>query len=38
MIRAGIIQALPEDPYGGEFYLDEHGKVRSSSKLANLDQ
>jgi len=35
LIRAGIITEIPKDPYGGTFYLDEHGKVRSSSKFAN---
>jgi hypothetical protein len=37
LVRAGIIQKLPRDPYGGEFYLDDHEKVRSSSKLANAE-
>jgi len=37
LVRAGIIQNLPQDPYGGEFYLDDHGKIRSSSKLANAE-
>lgn len=35
LIHAGIVKALPKDPYGGKFYLDDHGKVRSSSKFAN---
>lgn len=34
LVRAGILERIPEDPYGGTFYLDEQGKVRTTSKLA----
>ncbi len=34
LVRAGILKHIPEDPYGGNFYLDEQGKVRTTSKLA----
>ena len=34
LIRAGIVQHIPEDPYGGTFYLDGQGRVRTTSKLA----
>jgi tetratricopeptide (TPR) repeat protein len=34
LIRVGIVRKIPEDPYGGSFYLDELGKVRTTSKLA----
>lgn len=34
LVSAGLLAAVPADPYGGEFYLDEAGKVRSSSKFA----
>jgi tetratricopeptide (TPR) repeat protein len=34
LLEKGIIERLPEDPYGGIFYLDEQGKVRTTSKLA----
>lgn len=34
LIRANIIKSIPEDPYGGTFYLDKQGKVRTTSKLA----
>jgi len=34
LIRADIIERIPQDPYGGTFYLDEQGKVRTTSKLA----
>jgi hypothetical protein len=36
LVNRGILQKLPADPYGGSFYLDEKGIVRSSSKLAFL--
>ena len=34
LVGAGILEGIPEDPYGGSFYLDEDGKVRTTSKLA----
>lgn len=34
LAAAGILAALPKDPYGGKFYLDPEGKVRSTSKFA----
>jgi hypothetical protein len=35
LIASGIIPKLPEDPYGGRFYLDPTGKIRSTSKFAS---
>jgi tetratricopeptide (TPR) repeat protein len=34
LVRSGVLTALPVDPYGGTFYLDEDGRVRTTSKLA----
>jgi len=34
IVTAGFIDRIPEDPYGGTFYLDEKGAVRSTSKFA----
>lgn len=34
LISAGYLNAMPVDPYGGEFFLDADGKVRTTSKLA----
>jgi hypothetical protein len=34
LVDVGILNHLPEDPYGGTFYLDKQGKVRTTSKLA----
>lgn len=34
LVASGIIQDIPKDPYGGEFYLDAKGSVRSTSKFA----
>lgn len=34
LVTAGILPALPSDPYGGAFYLDEAGQVQTSSKLS----
>lgn len=34
VIRLGFIERLPVDPYGGTFYLDGQGRVRTTSKLA----
>jgi tetratricopeptide (TPR) repeat protein len=34
LVRAGLMEHIPEDPYGGAFYLDQEGRVRTTSKLA----
>lgn len=34
MVTRGVIPAIPVDPYGGRFYIDESGKIRSTSKFA----
>jgi tetratricopeptide (TPR) repeat protein len=34
LVHVGILNHIPEDPYGGTFYLDKEGKVRTTSKLA----
>jgi tetratricopeptide (TPR) repeat protein len=34
LVEGGIIEAIPADPYGGEFYLDQKGRVRTTSKFA----
>lgn len=34
LVAGGVLTAVPKDPYGGKFYLDQDGKVRSSSKLS----
>lgn len=33
VVAAGLIKKIPADPYGGTFYLDEKGKVYTTSKL-----
>jgi hypothetical protein len=38
LVAYGILKKLPEDPYGGSFYLDPHGKVRSTSKFAQMEK
>ena len=34
LVSSGLLAALPVDPYGGEFYLDLQGKVRTTSNFA----
>lgn len=34
LVVSGIITALPKDPYGGQFYIDERGFIRTTSKFA----
>jgi hypothetical protein len=34
LVRQGYLAAVPRDPYGGTFYLDRNGMVRSTSKFA----
>jgi hypothetical protein len=34
LLEKGYLRELPIDPYGGTFYIDEKGHVRSTSKFA----
>lgn len=34
LVSSGLLQIIPEDPYGGRFYLTDKGMVRSTSKFA----
>jgi hypothetical protein len=34
LVEQGSIEKLPVDPYGGTFYLDEQGRIRTTSKFA----
>jgi len=34
LVSTGVISVVPKDPYGGTFYLDKDGMVRSTSKFA----
>ena len=34
LVSRGFLKAVPEDPYGGQFYLDEKGRVQSTSKFS----
>jgi len=36
LIRLKYLKTLPTDPYGGEFYLDENGKPRTTSAFSNV--
>lgn len=38
MVSTGILATIPVDPYGGEFFLDSEGKIRSTSRFALRDQ
>jgi len=38
LIEYGLLKRLPEDPYGGSFYLDNSGTVRTTSKFAFREQ
>jgi tetratricopeptide (TPR) repeat protein len=35
LVNGGALDLIPEDPYGGSFYLDKDGRVRTTSKLAH---
>jgi tetratricopeptide (TPR) repeat protein len=35
LVNGGVLDLVPEDPYGGSFYLDKDGMVRTTSKLAH---
>ena len=34
LVRSGLLGPAPVDPYGGQFYLEENGKVATTSKFA----
>jgi len=34
LLTSGLLDSIPVDPYGGEFYLDDTGRIRTTSKLA----
>jgi hypothetical protein len=34
LVQSGLLKKIPKDPYGGWFYLDKDGMIRSTSKLA----
>ena len=34
LVDRGVLKDIPFDPYGGKFYLDEKGRVRTTSKFA----
>jgi tetratricopeptide (TPR) repeat protein len=35
LVKSGIIKSIPEDPYGGRFYIDkQEGRVKTTSNLA----
>jgi tetratricopeptide (TPR) repeat protein len=34
LVAKGFLKSIPKDPYGGEYYLDKNGKVRTTSKMA----
>ncbi|MDI6851121.1 MAG: hypothetical protein QMD82_04200 [bacterium] len=38
LVKTGFLKSIPEDPYGGEFYLDEAGNVKTTSNLAFTKQ
>ncbi len=33
LVKTGFLKSVPVDPYGGEFYLDEAGNVKTTSNL-----
>ncbi|QWV95663.1 hypothetical protein KP004_07740 [Geomonas oryzisoli] len=38
LVAAGLVERVPADPYGGSFYIDDKGKIRSTSKFAFAPQ
>lgn len=36
LVVTGIIDEIPADPYGGEFYINDQGRVYSTSKLVQV--
>lgn len=38
LLKGGFLAAAPIDPYGGTFFIDTDGKVRSTSKFADVPE
>ncbi|UCG13694.1 MAG: hypothetical protein JSU72_04255 [Deltaproteobacteria bacterium] len=36
LVDGKILRAIPQDPYGGEFYLDEKGRIGTTSKFTDV--
>lgn len=36
MVDAGLLQTMPKDPYGGEFFMMANGRVYTTSKLVDV--
>ncbi len=34
LVKSRIIKKIPKDPYGGRFYIDSKGNIKTTSKLA----
>ncbi len=34
LVKDGFLDKIPKDPYGGRFYIDKNGKVKTTSNLA----
>lgn len=37
LVTTNLLPVIPVDPYGGTFYLDDKGKVQTTSKLAQIN-
>lgn len=38
LVKSEIIEKIPEDPYGGNFYLTGNGRVYTTSRLAQIQK
>jgi hypothetical protein len=38
LVRAGYLKEIPADPYGGIFYIDKDGSIKTTSKMAFTQQ
>ncbi|MGB9823960.1 MAG: tetratricopeptide repeat protein [Candidatus Hydrothermia bacterium] len=36
LLKVGIITEIPKDPYGGKFYIDEEGNIKTTSNLSYI--
>jgi len=36
LVKKNILAEIPQDPYGGEYFIDERGQVRTTSETKNL--
>ena len=38
LVKVGAIPSIPEDPYGGKFYISDDGRISTTSKMLKMEK